>query len=371
MHDFWELVEEQNKVKKQLQSISDSRRVPHAFIFSGQNGVGKFNTALQFAKNLYQTLSNSINEKDFLRYDELQEPMIKLILPLPRGKGEEKEDTAVEKLSKDKLEEIKIEVKKKAQNPYYQISIEGANTIKISSIREIKKYVSLAEDDKITRFIIILNSDMMNDQAQNALLKNLEEPPTGIYFILLTSQKDKLLSTIISRCREITFEPLSDFAVAKILNEKFGIEKSIAKNAAKFSEGSVTHAIKLIGLDFNLIQQKTISILRYAFARKYQAALNELIEFSKSNTQDSIVFLLKMLKAWFNDVVRLRNSFGDFNIEEAKETVLKFNVKYNNANVSIPFANLDYLESCINRNINLNVLFLNIIFEIASVVKRN
>jgi len=47
----------------------------------------------------------------------------------------------------------------------------------------------------------------MNDQAQNALAKNLEEPPEGIIFILITSNKDKLLQTIQSRCWQINFEP--------------------------------------------------------------------------------------------------------------------------------------------------------------------
>lgn len=371
MIDFWELVEEQNKVKKLLQKILISRRVPHAFIFSGQNGVGKFNTAIQFCKNIYQSLSQEVEAKNFHRIDELQEPVIKLIMPLPRGRGETNEDSGIEKLPKETLEEIRSEIRKKAGNPYHQISIEAANTIKISSIREIKKFVSLSENDSVFRFILILDAEFMNDQAQNALLKNLEEPPSGVFFILLTSQKERLLPTIASRCREVTFEPLSHKSVSQILINNFSIEPKIAGKVSKFSEGSVTKALKLISYDFESIQQRTISVLRFSFGKKYQAALNELVMFSKNNSDDSIIFLIRMIKAWLNDVVRYRKSYDDLNLVEAKDTVEKFENRYSNSRVDLCFSNLDYLESCINKNINLNVLFLNVIFELASVVKRN
>ncbi|MEW6652064.1 MAG: hypothetical protein AB1394_01210 [Bacteroidota bacterium] len=371
MIDFLELVLEQSKVKKQLQKILISRRVPHAFIFSGQIGIGKFNTAIQFAKSIYLTFSNEAESKNLYRIDELQEPIIKIIMPLPRGKGEKAEDSALAKLSKDTLDEIKTEIHKKARNSFYQINIENANSIKINSIREITKFVSLDVNANVMRFIIILDADLMSDEAQNALLKNLEEPPQGIYFILLTSKKEQLLPTIASRCRDITFEPLSVYSVSQILIKQFGTEIIIADKVAKFSGGSVTQAIKLLEYDFELIQKKTISILRFSFANKYQAAFNEFIDFSKSNSVDSIKLLLRMIKIWLCDVVRFRKAFDDLSFADVKETIEKFDSKHNKVMLEPLFAKLDYLETYIDRNINLNVLFLNVIFELASVVKRN
>ncbi|MBI3122879.1 MAG: hypothetical protein HYZ10_00610 [Ignavibacteriales bacterium] len=371
MNNYWNFVYEQNKAKEQLQKISNSRRVPHAFIFSGQEGVGKFNTAIQFAKSINEIISGAINNSLSQRIDELQEPYIKLIMPLPRGKGETSEDSGIEKLPKEVIEDLKSELQKKAKNPYYKIAIENANTIKISSIRDIKKFISLTSYSSGFRFVIILDSEFMNDQAQNALLKSLEEPPLGIIFILLTSQKEKLLPTIVSRCREIIFEPLSKDAVRQILINNFSIESQIAKKVSNFSDGSVTQAIQLIGYDFEAIQQKTISVLRYAFARKYQSALSEILNFSKNQPDDAILFLLKMIKTWLNDVVRHRKSVDELAFEDSRETIEKFNSKFFDSNIEVPFSNLEYLESCFSRNMNLNVLFLNLIFELASVVKRN
>lgn len=371
MNNFWDFVYEQNKVKELLQKISISRRVPHAFIFSGQEGIGKFNTAVQFAKIINELNMGTNGRAISQRIDELQEPYIKLIMPLPRGKGETSEDSGIEKLPKEIIEDIKNELQNKAKNPYYKVSIENANTIKISSIREIRKFISFTTDDAAYRFVIILDSEFMNDQAQNALLKSLEEPPPRVIFILITSQKEKLLPTIISRCRDIIFEPLSNDAVKQVLTDKFRIESKLAKQVSSFSNGSVTQAVQLIGYDFETIQQKTISVLRYAFARKYQAALSELLNFSKNQTEDSVLFLLKMIKTWLNDVIRHRTSVEEFAFEDSRETIEKFNAKFFNSNIEVPFSNLEYLESCFSRNMNLNVLFLNVIFELVSVVKRN
>ena len=63
----------------------------------------------------------------------------------------------------------------------------------------------------------------MNTEAQNALLKNLEEPPEGVIFILCTSSPEKLRETIRSRCWRINFQPLDDNQLYEILVEKFAL----------------------------------------------------------------------------------------------------------------------------------------------------
>ena len=366
MNEILDVVFGQEKIKNILFKMSKERRVPHAFLFSGPEGVGKYFTALQFAKMI-----NSIqDEADSLfinkKISSLQEPYIKLIFPLPRGKGESADDSATEKLPQDIVDSMRDEIQNKISNPYHKIYIKGANTIKINSIREIRKYITTTVDNIDYRFILIQDAHLMNETAQNAILKSLEEPPEGFIFVFLTSDDEKLLPTIKSRCWQLNFEPLSNKSVSEILIEYFSIDKKSADKSSMLSEGSPIIALELINNQFEIILEKTISILRYALAKKYHSAYRELSEFIRNNTEHSIISLSRMIKSWLDDVIKNRHSIYDYYFIDYVETFTKFNTKFHAANIGRIFCSLDNLEKLQIKNANLNVIILNLIFEIAS-----
>ncbi|MEM2143961.1 MAG: ribonuclease H-like domain-containing protein [Candidatus Jordarchaeaceae archaeon] len=103
MKHSWGNVLEQERAKEILTNFFDSRRVPHAFIFFGPDGVGKFFTALQYSQMLYSYYSDEIRTIAQKKIQELQEPYVKLIFPLPRAKGESSDDSSIEKLSKEQI----------------------------------------------------------------------------------------------------------------------------------------------------------------------------------------------------------------------------------------------------------------------------
>ena len=370
MTDFLSIVNEQEKVKKILESIHNSRRVPHAFLFYGPEGVGKFFTSLQFAKLLYSDYGNGSNETILSKISQLQEPYIKLIMPLPRGKGESSDDSSIEKLSKEQLDNLKEEIKNKIENPFYKITIDKANTIKINSIRDIKKYLELSYSDLPYRFVIILESDLMNDQAQNALLKSLEEPPEGTVFFLITTDKDKLLSTVQSRCWPVHFEPLSNNAVKQILVNNFGIEEEIARKASLFGNGSVLHALSLAEDEFQSTLESIISFLRYSIGKKYHSAYKELNQLLDDDSEN-LILVINLIKNWLSDVLKERNDFDSYFFEDYKDTFTKFNQRYSDSSVEKVYHSLDLLEEYYGRNLNLNVLILNLIFELSTLTSRN
>lgn len=371
MNEIWDSIYEQENVKEILIQIYKSRRVPHAFLFYGTDGVGKFYTALQFAKQLYSDHNPSENEHVIKKISLLQEPYVKLITSLPRGRGETGEDSSLEKLSKEQLEIIKEEIYKKSVNPYYKIQIENANTIKINSIRDIKKYLDMSFDEIPYRFVFILDADMMNDQAQNALLKSLEEPPDGIIFFLITSNKEKLLQTIQSRCWTINFEPLSNKSIAKVLINNFQIADKIAENAAYFSNGSINQGLFLANNEFSGILDKTVSFLRFAIGKRYYSAYHELIEIMQNQSEEEFRLMINLIKNWLSDVLRVRFSYNEFYYANYKDTFTKFNQRYNKSNVQKVITNLEFLETSYSKNLNLNVLILNLIFELATLPSRN
>ena len=107
------------------------------------------------------------------------------------------------------------------------------NVIKVDAIRNLKDEVLLKPIVADRKIIIINDAECMNEQAQNALLKILEEPPTYITIILVTSNKEKLLYTIRSRCVEFKFNPLTVKEIEMFFNKKLPDE------LLEFSGGSI------------------------------------------------------------------------------------------------------------------------------------
>ena len=371
MDEIWESIYEQENAKEILKGIHNSRRVPHAFLFYGPDGVGKFLTALQFAKLMYSNIDIPGQKNIVKKISHLQEPYLKLVLPLPRGRGESSDDSSTEKLTKEQLESLKEEIDKKVENPYYRITIDNANTIKINSIRDIKKFLDIGYAEIPYRFVFVVDADLMNDQAQNALLKSLEEPPEGIIFFVITSNKEKLLPTIQSRCWAINFEPLSNKSVSQILVNDFRINDDLAEKAAYFSNGSVTQAVYLANKEFKSLLEGTISFLRYSIGKRYQSAYKELSNIMENQSEEEYKLAINLMKNWLNDVLRVRFSYNDFYFKEYQDTFTKFNDRYSESDIQRIITSLELLESYYARNLNLNVLILNVIFELATLSSRN
>lgn len=368
MNNIWDSIVGQEKPKNLLSKIVSSNKIPHAFLFVGPEGVGKYFTAIRFSQLLNTETGHEFSTDNTVsnKIAHHSEPYIKYILPLPRGKNETSSDSPLEKLSKETLDQIRSDMDAKIKNPYYDIKIQGANFIKISSIREIKRFLAIDFDEIKYRVILISDADLMNDEAQNALLKSLEEPPNGVIFILLTSKKDKLLETIVSRCWTITFEPLKSDEIVSILVKYFGIDESEAKATALFANGSVYKALEFLKHEFSLLKSRVINILRFSLASKYHSAVKEIQPLLSDQSGDTLRLLIQLITFWFVDVLKNKNQIDDYFFREDAETMKKFNLRFTEVNIDNLVERLGYIEQAIGNNVNLNILALNLIFELAS-----
>ncbi len=370
MHDLWKEIAGQIKTIEILEFLTHSGKIPHALLFKGPEGVGKFFTAIQFLKSINTCEDSEHQNRIFKKISSLNEPYVKLVLPLPRGKGESSDNTPLEKLSQNIVEDINAEIKKKAENPYYKIKIDKANTIKMSSIREIKKDISYNYHEMRYRGVIICDAHIMSIESQNALLKSLEEPPEGVVFFLLTDSDDKLLPTIKSRCWVINFEPLSEKDLNFVLTKWYKLEKSQVEEVIPFSEGSVTNAIEFLENDFHKIIDSVILILRYSLAGKYYTAINEMNKYIDRRFTFKFQLLVKLILVWLNDVERNRAGLTDFSFKGYSDTVIKFNNKFPEADIEMITCRLNRILDSVDKNLNLNILAVNTIFTIASTVIR-
>ena len=95
------------------------------------------------------------------------------------------------------------------------------------------------------RTVIILQAQLLTREAQNALLKMLEEPPLDTTIILTASQIDSLVATVLSRCQKILFPPLGQAAIRSYLVQPLGLPVAEASRLANVSEGATGAAITL------------------------------------------------------------------------------------------------------------------------------
>ncbi|WP_320044807.1 DNA polymerase III subunit delta' [uncultured Desulfobacter sp.] len=125
---------------------------------------------------------------------------------------------------------------------------EKKKIITISQIREMGGIIASRANEAIFRMVCILHADQMNPQAQNALLKMLEEPPERTFFILTVEQTPPLLPTILSRCRRIDFLALSQHEIKNFLCTQYGLDPDTAHIISGTAGSDLEQALRLSGL---------------------------------------------------------------------------------------------------------------------------
>lgn len=129
-------------------------------------------------------------------------------------------------------------------NPDFQLIEPDDGKVKIEQIREMQRKVAEKPIISNKKVYIIENSDTMTTEAQNCLLKTLEEPPEYITIILICTNEDNLLSTIKSRCTRMHFEPIDTDEIKKYIKQNYP-DQVISDNIINLSQGSIGKTIKL------------------------------------------------------------------------------------------------------------------------------
>lgn len=201
----------QGHVSETLANALRAGRVAHAYIFSGARGVGKTTTA--------RILAKALNCKDG---------------PTPTPCGVCSACTEIA-----------------AGNSLDVIEIDAASNRGIDQVRELREMVRYAPAGGRSKVVILDEAHQLTDEASNALLKTLEEPPPGVVFVLATTKPEDLVETIRSRAQHFHFRALSfaeiDAAISRIAaEEKLAIEPGARAVIARAAEGSLRDALSLL-----------------------------------------------------------------------------------------------------------------------------
>ncbi len=144
------------------------------------------------------------------------------------------------------------------------VTHEKPNTISVDDIRtQVNQDIVVKPYSSRHKIYIIDEAEKMNQQAQNALLKTIEEPPAYAVILLLTSNQDLFLPTILSRCVSLNIKAVPDEKIKKFLMEKYQIPDYQADVCVAFAQGNVGKAIQLAASDdFNEMKASAIQLMK-------------------------------------------------------------------------------------------------------------
>lgn len=148
-----------------------------------------------------------------------------------------------------------------------------SGSIKVDQVRDVVDRAAFRPFEGKRRAVIVNDADAMVDQAQNALLKTLEEPPPASVFLLVSARPDALLPTVRSRCPLLRFRPLSTREVADTL-VRAGVKEPDARAVAATADGSVGRALQASAGD--LVESREVAARVLLQASKSDAVRSRL-----------------------------------------------------------------------------------------------
>ncbi|MGP1432959.1 MAG: DNA polymerase III subunit [Catonella sp.] len=248
-----------------MRTATAKEEFSHAYIFEGEKGMGKLFLAKEFAKMILCCGKSSDEEKQLVckQVDNGNSPDIIYVEP--------------DKSTGISVDEIRSKI------------------VGTSDIFPYGKY----------KVYIVKEAERMNEQAQNALLKTIEEPPEYVIIILLSSNKDRLLPTIKSRCITLDIKPIEVNKIKDYLIENYKVVDYVADMAAKFSAGNVGRAVRYAcDEDFLEMKNVVINMLKNLDKDSITEEVTNIINLEgyKKEIKDCIELMI----LWFRDLLVLK-----------------------------------------------------------------
>jgi DNA polymerase-3 subunit delta' len=227
-----------------LRGALRSERVPHALLFTGPRGVGKFTLARMFAQaaNCERLTDDFCGECVSCRRIALLADTQKLIEQGLAERGESADAATVERVPL--ILQAHPDVWALAPDPVRLKSPVARPMLRVGQVRAVQRAAYFQPLGR-RRVFILDGAETMRADVSNVFLKILEEPPGSATLILTAPSPYALLPTIVSRCMQFHFAPLAQAAVEKILKEKTARKAGDIKLAAQLAEGSPGLAIEM------------------------------------------------------------------------------------------------------------------------------
>jgi DNA polymerase-3 subunit delta' len=283
---------DQEKPIRILTTLLKNGTLPHAFLFTGTEGVGKQATAVALAMacncQRENTGTTAANPSD----PSFGSPSVKSDVTSIDPCGVCK---SCKKIASGKHADI--------------IRIQPSGSfIKIAQIRELVHTLAMKPYEAKMRVAIVNDAEALNAAASNALLKILEEPPQWTILVLIATRKSGLLPTIVSRCQEVAFNPISKKNIVHLLRQEHGLTDEAAGIIAAMANGSYFRAQSMARGNW-LRRRKWLLDEIEALSLQNAGRLLALAE-KLSREKQAISDSLEIIKVWFRDLMISRYDPG-------------------------------------------------------------
>ena len=256
-----------DRVKDHLQKAIEYHKVSHAYILAGEEGMGRKTLAKAFAMTLLCERSD-------------KEPCMQC-------------HACRQILSGNHPDVIWVTHEKPASIGVDDIRTQINDTIYIKPYSSSYKIYMVDEADKMTV------------QAQNALLKTIEEPPSYAVIILMTTNQEVFLPTILSRCIQLNLRPLKNHVVSDYLTETMGVPEEKANIYAAFARGNLGKAIHLASSEeFSLLFRQVLTLLKNIKEMDIAMLLDSIKKLQEDNLD--LYECLDFMQLWYRDILMFK-----------------------------------------------------------------
>ncbi len=317
----------QEQIKEHLQNALSTGKISHAYIINGEKSSGKEFIAKIFAMALQC----------------------------------EKEGTE----PCNECRSCKQALSKNQPDIIY-VSHEKPNTISVDDIRaQVNNDVAIKPYSSKYKVYIINEAEKMTPQAQNAILKTLEEPPAYAVILLLVSNMNSLLPTILSRCVTLNMKPVRDELIRKFLMEELQVPDYKANVCVGFARGNVGKAKLLASSEeFENIKAEALSLLKYIKDMEMQeivAAIKKINEY-KLEIQD----YFDIIAIWYRDVLLFKATMdaNQLIFRDEVQTLRKIAARCSYEGIERVIQALSTAKKRMEANVNFDLLMELLLLEI-------
>lgn len=344
---------EQPNASAYLRSLKRGAIPP--LLFDGPEGSGKEFSAIEFARSL-QCEKMEVCQLDgptcgsCLRASVLEHPGIHLIYPTPTQGSNEDDEGDVVDIAKI-LEEKRTDI-------FSTPAFNKKTSIRIARARTVIQRAFTKPFDARYHVFIFVDAHAMREEAQNALLKLVEEPPAHVAIIFVTPNTEALLYTIRSRCQRVRFFPIKRAVLEKILVDYYEADPQKAKRTAALAQGSIGRARALLDEADFADRDAALGLVTGLAKQPESWALSQALIGARGANRESVARVLDEMAVIFRDAMtgdaslyvnsdvatdieRVGASWGREKLPRAIESVLETRAQVFLANANIDGALAD------------------------------